>query len=195
MAELVDAADSKSVVRKDVGVRVSLGAPISMPNGQTNIKHQLVIHFDYGGGVDGVSIKYSYPFTERHKIREQTVVVSQSDVSPDVQADLNTLEAALTSRIPAPESVRIPHARISPTIRNCVITVVVQDQRRRDIPLARMYYLEEVPEIGSRTEEQVRIEPNDWSESELECWNRLKKFAKQLAWEDYTGRVRPHLLS
>ncbi len=26
-AELVDAADSKSVVRKDVGVRVSLGAP------------------------------------------------------------------------------------------------------------------------------------------------------------------------
>ena len=27
MAELVDAADSKSVVRKDVGVRVSLGAP------------------------------------------------------------------------------------------------------------------------------------------------------------------------
>ncbi len=28
VAELVDAADSKSVVRKDVGVRVSLGAPI-----------------------------------------------------------------------------------------------------------------------------------------------------------------------
>lgn len=28
MAELVDAADSKSVVREDVGVRVSLGAPI-----------------------------------------------------------------------------------------------------------------------------------------------------------------------
>ena len=27
VAELVDAADSKSVVRKDVGVRVSLGAP------------------------------------------------------------------------------------------------------------------------------------------------------------------------
>ena len=27
MAELVDAADSKSVVREDVGVRVSLGAP------------------------------------------------------------------------------------------------------------------------------------------------------------------------
>ncbi len=28
VAELVDAADSKSVVRKDVGVRVSLGAPL-----------------------------------------------------------------------------------------------------------------------------------------------------------------------
>ena len=30
MAELVDAADSKSVVRTDVGVRVSLGAPSLM---------------------------------------------------------------------------------------------------------------------------------------------------------------------
>lgn len=30
MAELVDAADSKSVIRKDVGVRLSPGAPIDL---------------------------------------------------------------------------------------------------------------------------------------------------------------------
>ena len=35
VAELVDAADSKSVVRKDVGVRVSLGAPNLFPNSKT----------------------------------------------------------------------------------------------------------------------------------------------------------------
>lgn len=160
-----------------------------MANNQTNIKHQLVIHFDYGGGVEGVSIKYSYPFSEPHEIPEQTVVISPSDIPSDVRVDLNALEAALTCRIPAPDSVRLPHAEIAPTIRNCVITVVVQDQRRRNIPLARMYYLLEVTEIGSRKEHQVRIEPNDWSGAELECWSRLKSFAKRVAWKDYSNRV------
>ena len=54
VAELVDAADSKSVVRKDVGVRVSLGAPFRRTEaGDANALTTAVTDDVRGGGAAG----------------------------------------------------------------------------------------------------------------------------------------------
>jgi len=85
------------------------------------------------------------------------------------------------------------NAEIIPSIQIGVMTIVVQDPRPNYAPLARLYYFEEIREIGSRIEGQVRMEPKDFSESERASWKRLRAHIKRKVWEDYKRLIGAHL--
>lgn len=158
-----------------------------------SIKHQLLIHVDYSPAPGGLEIRYSYPFSTPHELREQVIRVPRHEIPVAVKAELDALVEALSTRIPTSTPARLPHAEITPSIRRAITTIVIQDQRPNRTPLARLYYLEEIKEIGSRIERQVRMEPRDFSPSERASWSRLRAAIKRIAWEDYKRLVGAHL--
>lgn len=152
------------------------------------MKHQLIIHLDYSPDVlsPPSEIRYSYPLSGPHELKEQVVHVSAAEISNQVKESLDDLREALLGRIEA-KSVRLPHAEITAHVRPTIMTVVIQDQRRDDIPCVRMYYLEEIEEIGSRVEKQVRMEPRDFNPFEREAGRGSVLLSK--AWLGRTTRA------
>lgn len=159
----------------------------------TRVKHQLLIHLDYGDTLASLEIRYSYPFSVPHQLPEQAIAVPKAKIPGPIKKDLDYLYRQMRGRIPAPTRVRLPHAEIVPQIRPAIMTVVVQDQQRHtQIPLARLYYHEEVPRLRSSIEAQVRMGPADFSVSERAAWERLRVKIKRMAWEHYTHLVREY---
>lgn len=158
----------------------------------SRIKHQLLIHLDYSPAPGGLEIRYSYPFSRPHELREQVIRVPRRKILVAVKVELDALVEALCTRISTPKPVRLPHAEITPSIRRAITTIVIQDQHR-NLPIARLYYLEEIKEIGSRIERQVRMEPGEFSASERKSWGRLRTNIKRIVWEDYKRLVAAHL--
>jgi hypothetical protein len=160
------------------------------------IKHQLTIIAEYGSytAYRAVNVRYSYQFSTPHGLREQVVQVELDSLPPTLRDAFEKLRQALLRRVPPPQPVRLPHAEITPTVRETGITVVVQDQQRADeIPHVRMYYLEEVSELQSRQEFEVHMRPGDFSEWERQQWEVIRDGCKRIAWTDYRKLVREHL--
>jgi hypothetical protein len=156
---------------------------------QTKITpHQFLIHLVLEFGSRDLLVVYSYPFSQPHELRERTIRVVESEIPKRVKTTLDSLVRALIGRIPAPNAVRMPHAEIEPQIRYTGATVVVQDKRRDDLPLAVMYYLEVVPGLCSQVQRQVRIERDDFSDDELAAWNGLRQAVKSIVWAEYKKR-------
>ena len=130
------------------------------------MKHQLNIHLDDFGPhlpTRRVEVRYSYPHAGRHSLREQVLVLESSNISPRLRTDLDMLYGALTARIPSPESVRLPHAELTPIIEPAILTFVVLDQfRAAELPIARLYFYESIPALRSRFEDQVRVTREEW---------------------------------
>lgn len=157
----------------------------------TSIKHQLFIHVDYSP--DGLEIRYGYPYSHPHELKEQLIRMPRNKIPPKVRSELESIVRALACRIPKPAMVRLPHAQIAPTVRHGIATIVVQDQQPGRTPLARLYYYEEVKDIGSMIEKEVRIEPGSWSAAERGSWDRLRSAIKAMAWKDYERLAGAHL--
>jgi hypothetical protein len=150
--------------------------------------HQLLIHVGLEIGTGDVLVVYSYPFSQPHELREQTIRIAKGEIPEAVEKELGSIVQALVKRIPPPDLVRMPHAEIEPQIRYASATIVIQDKRRRDLLLAVMYYLELIPESSSQVERQVRIERDDFSDDESASWKRLRQTVKAIVWADYKNR-------
>jgi hypothetical protein len=112
----------------------------------------------------------------------------------DLKNDLEALYAALRSRVPDPAAVRLPHAEVEPTIRPAGLTFVVLDQARApQLPIARLYYYEEVLPLNSRIERRVYLEGPDWTATEMPICERVREAVRKLAWQDYERLLRHHL--
>jgi hypothetical protein len=160
-------------------------------------RHQLNIHLDYGPQcfqVGGLEVRYGYHYSGEHQLREQVMLIPEERLEPGLRADLDQIYAALAGRIPEPDVVRLPHAEIRPTIRTTGLTFVVLDQTRAvQLPIARLYYIEEVPEVGSSIERRVYIEQPHWTVEEREVCDRVRQRVRKLAWEDYSRLIGHHL--
>jgi hypothetical protein len=152
----------------------------------TWVQHQLSIHIDYSLSSGELEIRYDYPLSELHPLKEQVIRAPRSDIRPEFQSDLEYLAEAIAERIPKPKAVRVPHAKIIPSIRKSIMTIVIQYQQRKDrMPIACMCYLEEIEEIESREDKQVGLEREGFSPQELEVWDHLSKAIRKITWEDY----------
>ena len=123
-----------------------------------NVKHQLSIHIDMPPPPGGLEIRYSYVYSSPHALREQVIRIARNEIEDETLEKIQDIISKLESIIPDPTPARLPHAEIVPKIRPAITTIVIQDQSARRTPLARMYYLEEIEELGSRIEQQVRME-------------------------------------
>ena len=160
-------------------------------------KHQLNIHLDYGPNVFepwALEVRYGYHYSGEHQLREQVLRIPSGEIGTQLAADLKELYEALRRRIPEPEMVRLPHAEIQPQILPTGLAYVVLDQARAaELPIARLYYLEEVEPIGSRIERRVYLERPDWEQTELALCKRVREAVRKLAWEDYSRLMGHHL--
>ena len=163
-----------------------------------HLKHQLNIHLDYGIQCFesfGLEIRYSYHYSGAHKLREQVMRLKVADIEPELKADLDTIYEALRQRIPEPDIVRLPHSEVQPDIRPVGLTFVVLDQARSALlPIARLYYYEEIESLKSSIERKVYLEKPDWNENELKVCKRVKNTVRRLAWQDYERLMDHNLL-
>lgn len=159
--------------------------PLAKP-GET-VPHQLTIGLEYQP--DGaLEVLWRYPYSRIHVIKQQTVRVEGHEIQPEVRRSLDTLAEALTQRIQF-DLVRLPHREVSPLVSPGVLAVALQDRSRaNELPAARMYYIEEIAEIGSRAVRVVRVEKDDLSPDELAATDILRRRSKAIAWEDYNKR-------
>jgi hypothetical protein len=135
-------------------------------------------------------VQWSYPHSAPHEIRQQTIRFLSADLTTDVLTALESLVGTLRARIRTQEVV-LPSRRVRPRIRLGITTIVVQDQTRTaELPLARMYYIEEIAGTGSSHEGEVRLESGEFSETDRGHWDVLRSWAKKRAWEDYESRFQ-----
>ena len=91
-------------------------------------------------------------------------MLSDTEITDDFRRQLDFIYRALEGRIPVPASVRLPHAEVMPTVQAGILTFVAVDQSRSDeIPLARLYFNEDVAALRSRVEGQVRVTRHEWA--------------------------------
>lgn len=158
-----------------------------MVNNRDTHRHQLFIHLDYGPALGGrLEVKYSYPFNHPFSIPEQLVRIEERDIEAELRAGLDYFLERLLSRAPQPRSVRLPHQTVTPQRQVGVMTIVAQEQRRK-LPVARLYVYDRVfpAGTGSPQEIEVRMEPGDFSQSDLQRWRSLRQHAKAISWAEY----------
>lgn len=151
------------------------------------VKHQLFIHLDYHP--DGkLEVHYHYPLSAP-PIPEQTVTLRESAVQNKLKGDLDFVKECLIERIP-PKSIRTPSAEIRPSIIPKITTIIIQDQTRsNEVPLARLYYLETVEEIGLQVEKQIEMNRSHFVGDKRLAWERIRAKAKGIAWQDYKCKL------
>ena len=161
------------------------------------LKHQLNIHLDYGPHCFeqwGLEVRYGYHYSGEHQLREQVIRIGENHIEPNLKTDLAFIYKALKSRIPEPELVRLPHAEVKPTIRPAGLTFVVLDQTRaKALPIARLYYYEEVEPLGSCIERRVYLEMPDWTDAENTVCERIRESVRKISWKDYERLMGHHL--
>jgi hypothetical protein len=158
------------------------------------VQHQLSIHLDFVPGPDGVTVVYSYAFSGDHELREHRVQLLAPDLDRQFADDLDLVYREMIERIGPVRVAVLPHAPITPQIKPAILTIVVQDQRRKnDLPLARMYYNEVIEEIQSQKAREVRANKTNFSSIALKALARITSRAKGMAWADYSTRVAPYL--
>src|SRR5579864_8757890 len=88
------------------------------------VPHQLITHRDWHP--DGLlEIRYDYPFSEPHALREKVIRISAAEIAPERRADLEHLRSALLRRLEV-APIRVPHEEIRPTVNPGILTVVTR---------------------------------------------------------------------
>ena len=157
-----------------------------MPKKQGYVPHQLITHFDEHS--DGtLEIRYDYPFSTPHHLREQVIRLAPDEVPPRLRTDLKELRGWLRARLDV-RAVRIPHGEITPTVRDGILTVVIQDERRK-LPIARLYCYETTEQLGSQVERELRMEASDFTPAQRAVWKRIQQEIKGRAWKDFQAKL------
>ena len=161
------------------------------------LKHQLNIHLDYGPHcfeLWGLEVRYGYHYSGEHQLREQVIQIGANRIEPELKAALDSIYESLKSRISEPTAVRLPHSAVKPMVRPAGLTFVVLDQSRaKALPIARLYYYEEIEPIGSRIERRIYLENPDWKENEHVVCERVREDIRKIAWKDYERLMGHHL--
>jgi len=160
-------------------------------------KHQLNIHLDYGPQcfeLWGLEVRYGYHYSGEHQLCEQVIRIAVNHIEPALKTDLDSIYESLKSRIPEQAAVRLTHSEVTPKVRPAGLTFVVLDQSRaKALPIARLYYYEEIEPIGSRIERRIYLENPDWKETEHEVCERVQENVRKIAWKDYERLMGHHL--
>lgn len=159
-------------------------------------RHQLLVHVDLVPPADVVDVVYSYPFAGAHSLPEIRACVPIADVDEAAARALFAFVGRLVERLPC-ERVRLPHAVIAPTYVPGVLTVPVQDARRMgtDLPLARLYVYELLPETGTTREHELRIDRPEFDAGLRSWWDDIRAWGKRIAWREYEVRFGGHFRS
>ena len=162
-----------------------------------SLKHQLNIHLDYGPHcfeLWGLEVRYGYHYSGEHQLREQVIQIGANHIEPELKTALDSIYEFLKSRIPEPAAVRLPHSEVRPKVRPAGLTFVVLDQSRAQaLPIARLYYYEEIEPLGSRIERRIYLEKPDWKETEHVACERVREDVRKIAWKDYEHLMGHHL--
>jgi len=157
-----------------------------MPKAPKYVPHQLIIHIDEHP--DGsLEIRYDYPFSAPHALPEQVIRLAPEQVPLQLRADLIQLRNSLRARLDV-RPVRIPHGEIIPAIQEGILTVVIQDQRRK-LPIARLYCYELAERLGSKVERELRMETSDFTPAQRALWKRVQQEIKARAWKDFQEKL------
>ena len=105
---------------------------------------------------------------------EKLLAIAPNGVVPEIDRVTRALFVAIKSRIPEPELARVPHRSVAPIVLDGILTVAIQDQRRR-LPIMRLYYHVLFPAFGQRSEREVRMDPGDFSDEERRDWEQLAR--------------------
>lgn len=160
-----------------------------MTSGGSRIRHQLTIWLDYmPSDDDAVEVNSGYPHSAPHDIPQQRIRFPRDSMTPEAKAALDAIDQALLDRVAA-KSVRLPSRSVRPSTRRAYTTIVIQDQTRSgELPIARLYYDQQIRQTGTSVNDEVRMESGDFSSDELRQWQTLRGWAKRVAWEDYNTR-------
>lgn len=157
-----------------------------MAKKQGYVPHQLIIHVDWHP--DGtLEIRYDYPFSAPHTLREQVIRLAPEEVPPQCRSDLTEIRNSLRARLDV-RPIRIPHGEVTPTVRDEILTVVIQDQRRK-LPIARLYCDERAEQLGSHVERELRMEASDFTPTQRVVWKRIQEKIKGRAWKDFQKKL------
>jgi|SRR5208283_99353 len=153
---------------------------------EQRVPHQLMIHLDYHPN-GALEIRYSYPLSTPHALSEQVIRLAPGEVPEQLRKELTEIVAWLHARLDV-RPVRIPHGEVLPGTRDGILTVVVQDQRR-SLPVARLYCYEEIRELGSQFERELRMEATDFSSKQLAVWKSVRQKIKGMAWAHFQKKM------
>ena len=160
-----------------------------------NKKHQHKIWIQYHLESDHAVISYGYPDSYPHRLPEQRIDIKLSKLNEDLRRNLCVLHEKVASKIPEPESVRLPHAIIKPEITYGYFTLAALDQdRANELPLCRLYYHEDVKVIPSRVEKFIRITKPEMDEELLSIAKKTSKQLRKLVWEHYKKRFEKYFI-
>jgi hypothetical protein len=158
--------------------------------GMKRLKHQLNIHLDWHP--DGLlEVRYDYPYSGTHPVPEQVIRVEANKVAAQLRSDLKSLRSDLRARLEV-SPIRVPHGEITPTIREGILTVVIQDQKR-SLPVARLYCSEQLEQFGRKIEREARMEGPEFTPEQQAVFRRVQRIVKGIAWKDYEERLGPAL--
>jgi hypothetical protein len=157
-----------------------------MAKKQGYVPHQLIIHIDYHP--DGtLEIKYDYPFSTPHTLGEQVIRLMPEEVPQQLRVDLTELRNWLRARLDV-RTVRIPHGKILPATRDGILTVVIQDERRK-LPVARLFCYELAAQLGSQVERELRMEASDFTSAQRAVWKRVHQDITGRAWKNFQEKL------
>jgi hypothetical protein len=156
-----------------------------IPGRPHRIPHNLLVHLDFADHI--LEVRYSYPFSQPHRLDEQLIRIPADDIPDAVRQELEFLRQQLLERLPPPVPARLPSIELMPEYVPGFLTVVIQDATR-DLPVARLYVHERVPQLNSQREIELRLDPGQWSEEQMSSWRRLEQHVGGIVWSDYLSR-------
>jgi len=152
----------------------------------SRIRHQLMIHLDYGKGIGGLEIRYSYPFAGPHSLREQLIKYRFDQIEVGLKEMLDNFVELIKARTPKTDIAVLPHAEVTPDILHGLLTFVVQDQQRAEtVPMARLLYHEKIEPVGSQVERKIHVKRPEFSDDELALAEGIRTIVKGIGWAAY----------
>lgn len=160
------------------------------------LPHQLTVWFQCHRESDHGVLSWSYPYSGPHEIGEQRMDLRLTELHERLRSPLDALIDCIAAEIPAPKPARLPHAEVTPIITFGYFTVAVQDkQREAELPACRLYYHEEIREVPTKVEKEIRRRRDKLSERQLDLIQKVASELKKMAWQDYERRFGKHFRS
>jgi hypothetical protein len=152
------------------------------------LKHELLIHVDYGLPFGSLVVRYRGPISDPDAVPEQAIQLPRARIPRDVQDELDELYHGFTRRIPPPTPAETPTGWI---IRPALATILIQDpERPPGLALAWLTYVQQLRALDERLEQQhLAFLAVDLTAAERTTLERLRHRVKGIAWAHYQGPV------